>query len=130
VSLWPSGTHYSCRLQCSSDTGAIDSTSGLHNVRSRGTVIYDNRNYQHVCRIRYETAPALHTRDIYSNRPADLLAFSVIVYLVIQSNANKIPIFGLFRTVVQDATFYFLVIFSSHVVLVMFIIFARVRIPS
>jgi hypothetical protein len=72
----------------------------------------------------------LHPGDIHSDHPADLLAFSLIVFLVVQSNVNKIPISSLFKTIVLDATFYFLVIFTSHVVLVMFLIFAKVRISS
>jgi hypothetical protein len=72
----------------------------------------------------------LHPGGIRPDHPADLLAFSVIIYLVVRSNVNKIPISGLFKTIVQDATFYFLVIFTSHFVLVMFLIFAKVRISS
>jgi len=55
----------------------------------------------------------------------DLLAFSVIVYLVVRSNVNKAPISSLFKTIAQDATYYFLVIFTSHFVLVMFLAFAH-----
>jgi len=54
----------------------------------------------------------------------DLLAFSVIVYLVVQSNVNKVPTPRLLKAIAQDATWYFLVIFTSHLVLVMFLSFA------
>jgi hypothetical protein len=68
--------------------------------------------------------------DTRSDHPADLLAFSVIVYLVVRSNVNKVPIPSLFKTIAQDATYYFLVIFTSHLVVVMFLLFASVRISS
>jgi hypothetical protein len=71
-----------------------------------------------------------HPGDIHSDDPADLLAFLVIVCIVVRSNANKIPISSLFKMIVQDATCYFLVIFTSHVVLVMFLIFADVSVSS
>jgi hypothetical protein len=79
-----------------------------------------NRIFRHLSRIRYETSPALHLGDIHSDHPADLLAFSVIIYLVVRSNVNRVPIPRLFKTIAQDATSYFLVIFTSHFVLVMF----------
>ena len=63
---------------------------------------------------------------IHSDHPVDVLAFSVIVYLVVQSNVDKVPIPSLLKTIVQDATYYFLVIFTSHFVLVMFLAFASV----
>jgi len=58
----------------------------------------------------------------------DFLAFSLIVYLAVRSNANKVPIPSLFRTIVQDATSYFLVVFTSHIVIVVFILLASFRI--
>ena len=65
-----------------------------------------------------------------SDHPPDLLAFSVIVYLVVRSNVNKVPIPGILKTIVRDATQYFLVIFTSHLVLVMFLAFASVSVLS
>jgi len=67
-----------------------------------------------------------HIEDTHSDHPADVLAFSVIVYLVVRSNVDKVPIPSLLKTIVQDATYYFLVIFTSHFVLVMFLAFASV----
>jgi len=67
-----------------------------------------------------------HLGDTRSDHPADVLAFSVIVYLVVRSNADKVPIPSLLRTIVKDATYYFLIIFTSHFVLVMFLAFASV----
>ena len=72
----------------------------------------------------------LHLGDTDSDRPTDLLAFSVIVYLVVRSNAYKVPIPGLLKTIARDATCYFLVIFTSNFVLVMFPRFVNVRISS
>ena len=72
----------------------------------------------------------LHPGDTDSDHPTDFLAFSVVVYLVVRSNLNKIPIPRLFKTIAQDATYYFLFIFTSHFVLLMFLLFASVRISS
>ena len=83
----------------------------------------------HISPIRYEAFLVLHLVDTYSGRPADLLAFSVIVYLVVRSNVNKVPIPSLLKTIARDATYYFLIIFTSHFVLVMFMAFETVRIP-
>ena len=69
-----------------------------------------------------------HPGDIHSDYPPDLLAFSVIVYLVVRSNVKKDPIPRLFKTIARDATYYFLVIFTSHLVVVMFLAFASVSI--
>jgi len=58
----------------------------------------------------------------------DILAFSVIIHLVVRSNVNRVPLPGLLKTIVQDATYYFLVIFTSHLLLVMFLAFGSDRI--
>ena len=71
-----------------------------------------------------------HLRDTHSNHPADLLAFLVVVYLVVRSKIIKAPIPSLLKTMVRDATHYFLVIFTSHFVLLMFLIFASVSASS
>jgi len=71
-----------------------------------------------------------YIEDTHPEHPTDVLAFSVIVYLVVRSNLRKVPIPSLLKTVVQDATYYFLVIFTSHLVLVMFLAFASVRTSS
>jgi len=67
-----------------------------------------------------------HPGDTRSDRPPDVLAFSVIIYLAVRSNVTKIPIPTIFKTIVQDTTYYFLVIFTSQLVLVMFLAFASV----
>jgi len=67
-----------------------------------------------------------HLGGTRSEHPPDVLAFSVIIYLAVRSNVTKIPIPTIFKTIVQDATYYFLVIFTSQLVLVMFIAFASV----
>jgi len=60
----------------------------------------------------------------------DLIAFSVIVYLAVRSNIHKVPIPSLLRIIVQDATYYFLVIFTSHLVVTVYLWFGPVRISS
>ena len=94
----------------------------------RGTGVLEHRIYRHVSRIRYGTSLVLHPGDIHSDRPPDLLAFSLIVYRVVRSNVNEVPISSLLRTIVRDATYYFLVVFTSH--LALFVLFASVRISS
>ena len=58
-----------------------------------------------------------HLGDTHFDDHADGLAFSVIVYLVVRSNVHKIPIPSILKTIAQDATYYFLVIFASHLLL-------------
>jgi len=65
--------------------------------------------------------------EAHPDHPPDFLAFSVIVYLVVRSNVDKVPIPSLLRTIARDATYYFLVIFTSQFTFVMFVAFANVR---
>jgi hypothetical protein len=118
------------RLRFSSGTDPTDPASGLYDVHLREPVVCDSRIYHHVSCIRYETLLVLRLGGIHSDCPTDSLAFSVIVYLVVRSNVNKIPIPGLLKIIVRDATRYFLVIFTSHLVFAMFLAFASVRISS
>jgi hypothetical protein len=99
-------------------------------MHPRGTVVRGDRIFRRFSRIRYGISLGLHPGDIDSDHSADLLAFLVIVYLVVRSNVNKDPIPRLFKTVAQDATSYFLVIFTSHFAFTMFLAFASVRISS
>ena len=127
MSLRPSATHYSYLLQRSSATDAAGQTSSLHDVHFCGTVVNADHTSYHVSHIWYETPLSLHLGGTPSDRPTDIIAFSVIIYLVVRSNVKQVPIPGLFRTIAQDAMYYFLVIFTSHFVLVMFQAFAHVR---
>ena len=67
-----------------------------------------------------------------SDYPTDLLAFSLIIYLALRWRVYQLQMSGsLFRIIVEDATLYFLVIFTSHIVLEVFLIFMTVGIlPS
>jgi len=71
-----------------------------------------------------------HWGDARSDHLPDLLAFSVVVYLVVQSGVKKVPLPNILKTIARDATHYFLVIFTSHIVLVMFLAFASVSTSS
>ena len=71
-----------------------------------------------------------HPGETRSDHPQDLLAFSVIVYLVVRFNATEAPIHSLSNIIIQDATCYFLVMFTSHLVVVMSLLFASVSTPS
>jgi len=99
-------------------------------MRHLGTVVRGNRIYHHVSRIRYETSLVLHLGDTHSDSPTDFLAFSVIVYLVVRSSAYRVLIPTLLKTIVRDATYYFLVVFTSHLVVVLFLWFVSARISS
>jgi hypothetical protein len=100
-------------------------------MRFRETSVLGDWIYHHIHSIRYDISPALHLGgDAHSDHPADLLAFLLIVHLVVRSNVNKVPIPSLLRTIARDATYYFLVIFTSHLLLVLFLLFASVRISS
>src|SRR5260370_63885 len=55
--------------------------------------------------------------------PVDAVAFGLIICL---SRRGVGKISTLIRTIVEDATVYFLVIFTSHIILAFFILFARV----
>lgn len=79
----------------------------------------------------YETSAAFRpvgNADGYC--PTDLLAFILIIYMALKSNAYEFKIPSLFRTIAQDATFYFLMIFTSHLALELALIFGKVRIFS
>jgi len=68
--------------------------------------------------------------DTTSDHLADLLAFLLVVYLVVKSDRDKVPMPILFKTIAEDATYYFLLIFSSHLVVELVFLSARVRISS
>jgi hypothetical protein len=57
----------------------------------------------------------------------DLLAFSLIVFLASRSGATRLKIPTILGTIAADATLYFMVIFTSHFVLTMTLVFGRVR---
>ena len=60
----------------------------------------------------------------------DFLAFSVIAYLSGRSAIPQFGIPGLLGTIARDATKYFLVIFTSHFIFTMTILFARVSLTA
>ena len=122
--------HNSYPLQFPSYTGRTGSTSDLHGVHLHGIVVFGNRVYHHVSRIWYGASLTLRLGDTHSDRHTDFLAFSVIIYLVVRSNINRVPIPRLLRIIVRDATCYFLFIFTSHLLVVLFLWFASVRVSS
>ena len=124
------GTTHDSYLECFSATHHTDPTSSLHDMQSRGKLVLGNRIYHYVSCIWYEASLVLHLEGIRFDRPADFLAFSLTVYLVVRSNLNKVPISRLFKTIAQDSTYYFLFIFTSHLVVVMSLAFASVRTSS
>ena len=76
----------------------------------------------------YGTEPLLPfvQKTRYPDHLPDVLAFSVIVFLVVRSNVTKVPLPGILKTIARDATCYFLIIFTSHFVTAMFFLFAGV----
>jgi len=69
---------------------------------------------------------ALRYSSLLTGLPTDSSVFLVIVFLAAKSGRNGYKMPKVFRTIVQDATIYFLVIFSSHFVFEMMLLFARV----
>ena len=117
-------------LQHVSGTAHIDPTEPFQDMRFRTAQACGNGICHVVSTIRYETSFDFRLiRDTHLDCPTDLLAFSLVVYLALRSGAYKsqsqMP--SLFRTMAQDATIYFLVIFTSHLVLELTEIFGRVR---
>jgi len=62
--------------------------------------------------------------------PTDSSVFLVIVVLAAKSGIAGYKMPRGLRTIVQDATIYFLVIFTSHLVFEMTLVFARVSIST
>lgn len=65
----------------------------------------------------------------FANGLTDFLAFLVIVLLAVKSVTGDFKMPQLLRAIVQDSTVYFLVIFTSHFVLEMTLLTARVSDP-
>ena len=77
--------------------------------------------------LRYETFLVLSpVGDTYPDNPTDLLAFLLVVYLVSRSNVHRLAVPSLLRIIAKDATYYFLVIFTSHLALELTLSLARV----
>ena len=60
----------------------------------------------------------------------DLLAFSFIIYLALKSGSYQSGLPNLLKVMAEDATLYFLVIFTSHLLLELTLIFGSVRTSS
>jgi len=67
--------------------------------------------------------------EFRSDHPTNFTAFSLIVYAVLQSNKYQRRML-LFKTIAQDATYYFLIIFTSHFALELTLLVTRVRMLS
>ena len=105
---------------CFSGTDPTGPTSGLYDMHSRVAVVYGTRIHHHDSRIRYGTPLVIRLGDTHLDHLPDVLAFSVIVFLVVRSNVTKIPLPSILKTIARDATCYFLIIFTSHFVTAMF----------
>ena len=99
-------------------------------MHPHGEVVYGGRVYDHISRIRYGTPLAIHLGDTHPDHLPDVLAFSVIVFLVVRSNVTKDPLPSILKTIVRDATYYFLILFTSHLVTVIFFWLANVSASS
>ena len=60
----------------------------------------------------------------------DLLAFLFIIYLALKSGSYQSGLPNLLKIMAEDATLYFMVIFTSHLVLELTLIFGSVRTSS
>ena len=89
------------------------------------------RIHHHISRIRCEASRALSfTGDAYPDHLIDLLAFLLTIYIALRSNMHEFQRPGLFGNIARDSTHYFLVIFTSHLVLELTLLLGRVRISS
>ena len=59
----------------------------------------------------------------------DFFAFSLTIFLAIRTMEPGIKIPTILKTLVEGATLYFLVIFTSHLLLEMTLLFGRVNVP-
>jgi len=83
---------------------------------------------RHIPTLRYETSDVCRLGgDTYTRFHTDLLAFLLIIHLACRSGVHQFKIPSLFRTIAQDTTCYFLVIFTSHLTLELTLIFGTVR---
>ena len=76
-------------------------------------------------RVKSESAGANSTENVYES---DFVAFSLMIILAVTSGARGLKIPMILRTMAEDATRYFLVIFSSHFVLEMTLNLGRVSV--
>ena len=127
---WPSAPHNLRLYHCFSITDPPGPTSDLYDMHRCGTVVCGDCIYRFVFRIRYGTSFAIHLEETHPDHLPDLLAFLVIVFLVVRSNVTKVPIPSILKTIVRDATYYFLAISISHLVSMMFLWFASVSTSS
>ena len=82
------------------------------------SLFYGNRNH---------LRPNPHVTDsAHTTFASDFLAFSLIVLLAVRSKGGGLKIPTLLRSITKDATRYFLVIFTSHFVLVITLNLGRV----
>ena len=73
-------------------------------------------------------AYAFHlARKTDTDRLTDLLAFLFIVYLALKSGSYRSKLPNLLKIMAEDATLYFLVIFTSHFLLILTLVFGSVR---
>lgn len=68
-------------------------------------------------------------RSLIANILTDVLAFIVIVILAVRSAGRDFKMPFIIRSIVQDSTVYFLVIFTSHLLLEMMLLLSRVSVP-
>jgi len=68
--------------------------------------------------------------EIKTDSLTDLLAFSFIIHLTLKSRSYQSGLPNLLKVMAEDATLYFLVIFTSHLMLELTLIFGSVRISS
>ena len=68
--------------------------------------------------------------DILTHCPVDSLVFVIIIYTALRSIMGKFRLNSLFRVIMEDTTRYFLVVFASHLTLVLAITYLNVRMVS
>ena len=95
-------------------------------MRGRRTSDSGNRPYSHLTLLWFALSESLSYPSSTTVPPTDASVFVVIVVLAAKSGIQGYKIPKVLRTILQDATLYFLVIFTSHFVFEASLLFARV----
>jgi len=99
---------------------------GILDMCSRRASDRGNRPHSHLALLWFAFSEVLLYPSSLTILPTDSAVFLVIVLIAAKSAIKGYKVPGVLRTIVQDATIYFLVIFTSHFIFEMMLIFGRV----
>ena len=99
---------------------------GIPDMCGRRTSDGGNRPHSHPALLWFASSEGLLYPSSLTGLPTDTAIFLVIVFIAAKSGIKGYKVPRVLRTIVQDATVYFLVIFTSHFIFEMMLIFGRV----